>query len=365
MTESTPARRIYDAACVAAEEAWHSDSAPELLLRIGLPGLAQRLGFARTADVAEGFHRLQKLSHTLLYEAATAVSAELTAAGIQHFFVKGIALIHRFYEPGDRSMSDMDIYIQEDAREATLQVLKRLEYAVLPDADQAGPAEMRTALALRRNSASVVEQHVVDLHWSLDPVERILPRRDRPVPDRIWASVVTNRPVPAPHPEHHAVMLAHHLVHTDLLHVRNLLDFAYEFSSFPEDGGSDYLAVCRELRIGRFGAFLARLMAREFGISRQGAEGYSSAALGRLEREITPERWLTLTARSHPHDDEVVTLSRVRRRLKLLDSRAIRTLLNDVLFPPDAFLRWRWSDCGLRKARWKHYGQVAKKAWRW
>jgi hypothetical protein len=308
---------------------------------------------------------MQKLYHTLLFESAVAVSRDLTAAGIKHFFVKGVALLNRVYQPGDRSMSDMDLYIQPQSRTRALDVLRRLGFRECPAADQAGPEELRTALALRRDSSSEIEEHVVDLHWSLDPVERLLPRRDRDVPEDIWENIADDRPVPAPKPEYHAAILAHHLVHTDLLHVRNVLDIAYEFASMPDDGGDEYLSICRELRIGRFAAALAKTMAVEFSIERPRAMGVGSVHTGQLERELSPERWLKLTARSHPHDDEAITVARIRRRLRFVDTGAAKTLFQDLFFPPEAFLRWRWLGRGLVQARMKHYLQLVKKAWQW
>lgn len=262
-------------------------------------------------------------------------------------------------------MSDMDLYVEQRSRDGTMEVLRRLGFYELPARDQAGPEELRTALALRRDGASEVERQVVDLHWSLDPVERLLPRRDREVPRSFWENIAVERPIPAPRPEYHAAMLAHHLVHTDLLHVRNLLDLAYEFASMSEDGGEAYLSLCSELRIGRFAAAAARIMDTEFGIHRRGALVNAREHAGQLDRDLNPDRWMRLVATSHPHDDEVITVARIRRRLRLIDRGGARTLLSDLFFPPKTFLRWRWPEYGVGRARLKHYGQVVRKALQW
>ena len=364
MTEKPPALRFYEAASAASEQSWSKDTAPELLFRIGFPGLAQRLGYARAADVEEGFLHLQKLKQTLLFESAMEISNELTLAGVQHFFVKGAALLNRFYEPGDRSMSDIDIYVQPESRTYAVEILDRLKYSELPEDEQAGPEEMRTALALIRQAESDMESHVIDLHWNLDPVERLLPRGDRSVPKLVWDNIVVDRPVPAPNPECHAALLAHHLVHTDLLHIRNLLDIAYEFAGMPIEAGGNYLDVCRDLRIEAFGAALARMLATEFGIVRRAAEQCDSSAVEEIEHELEPESWMQLAAVSHPHDDEVITVARIRRRMRLIDRGGTKTLFQDLFFPPSAFLRWRWNDRGPGRAMLSHYGQLLKKAFR-
>lgn len=365
MTETTPALRFYQAAQAVARDTWQADATPNLLLRVGLPGLMSRLGYAPPADSEEGFLRLQKLYHVLLLEAAQELSERLSKTGIQHFFVKGVALLDRFYEPGDRAMSDMDLYIHRRSLEATVAALEDLGYQRLPENEQAGPPELRTALALVRDTAASMERHVVDLHWSLDPVERLLPRRDREVPEQIWQQIETSGRIPIPALEHHAAMLTHHLVHTDLLHVRNLLDLAYVFDALPVEGGLEYRATCQSLRIGQFATVLARIIAQEFGIERRNAVGGHPSPLGRFAQKLTLESWLKITACAHPHENDAITVSRIRRRLLLVDKGGAKTLFQDLFFPPESFLRWRWGQYSRWGARRKHFQQLFRKMLPW
>ncbi len=366
MTVQPPALRFYQAAQNAARETWGEDATPSLLLRIGLPGLMSRLGYGPPAVTEEGFLPLQQLYHTLLLEAAQEVTGKLSERSVQHFFVKGIALLNRFYEPGDRAMSDMDIYIARSELDEVLSVLNSIGYQKLPEPEQAGPPELRTAMALARSNSSEMERHVIDLHWSLDPVERLLPRRNRDVPERVWDQLDTSGQIPVPSFEHHAAMLTHHLVHTDLLHVRNLLDLAYLFDAMPIEAGLEYRATCKTLRIGQFATVLARIVAKEFGIERRNAIGKHPERLGHFEsKHLTLENWLKLVARSHPHDDETITVRRIRRRLVLVDKGGAKTLFQDLFFPPEEFLRWRWGKHSAMGARFKHCQQLFRKMLPW
>ena len=239
-------------------------------------------------------------------------------------------------------------------------MLTKLGFNALSDSEQAGPDALRSALALEGAGGSVMERAPVDLHWSLDPVERLLPRRDRGIPERIWSGLTRSNGLPVPGPEHHAAILAHHLVHTDLLHVRSLLDLAFVFDSWPENAGAEFLTSCRELRIGRFALILARIVAHDLGIDRTNAIRGKDRP-GRFASRLDLERWLLLVCRADPEDDNMITVGRIRRRLQLIDNGGAATLLGDVFFPPAAFLKWRWQTESVSRARIKHYGQLARK----
>jgi hypothetical protein len=166
----------------------------------------------------------------------------------------------------------------------------------------------------------------------------------------------------APSPEHHAALLAHHLVHTDLLHVRSLLDIAYVFAELPPHAGTEYQLVCRELRLGRFAVILAQIMSRDFGIERPRAIGDGPGRLNALTRRLDLESWLTLVAATDPGADNVITTERIRRRTRLVDAGNTATLWEDVFFPPACFLKWRWNTNTLWVARLHHYRQLARKS---
>ncbi len=364
MIDRSIVRRLYQAADAVARSVYHGDYTDELLARLGIPGLISRLELKPTSPHEASFLPALKLHQTLLREGAEQLSERLGRAGIAHCFVKGVALLGSVYRPGDRFLWDVDLYVPPGQRVRTLEVLQQLGYVELPERDQSGPAALRTALALQRDAASEMERLTVDLHWSLDPVERFLPRRDRPVPEQVWSQLDTAGPIPIPSPEHHAAILVHHLVHTDLLHVRSLLDLALLVNQWPSADAVDYLATCRQLRIGRFGNLLLQLLRDELGVAGPPPLADRPPAWNRFTRELTLNRWLSLVARSHPEHDSVITIGRIRRRLQLVDGRSAKFLFGDLLFPPKAFLEWRWQDDRPGRALLKHYGQLARKALR-
>ena len=237
MIDTRPVQRFYDAVRSAAARVGLSDYLPEFLLRLGLPGLMTRLGVEPPVQVDASLLRAQKLYHLLVFEHAEELSEAFRSRELPHFFAKCIALAGRVYQPGDRFYGDIDLYIPWDTRDAAIASLAQLGYRPLPEEDQAGPPELRSALALEYVSGADIDRIGVDLHWMLDPVERLLPRQDRPVPPFVWEGVRAEGRFNVPAPEHHAAMLTHHLVHTDLLHVRSLLDLAFVFQEFDYDGG--------------------------------------------------------------------------------------------------------------------------------
>ena len=361
--EFGPIHRFYDAVRGAAARVGLNDYMPELLLRFGLPGLMTRIGVDPPVQVDLSLLRAQKLYHLLLFEHAEALGAALRARELPHFFAKGIALAGRVYEPGDRFFCDIDLYVPLEAREASVKILAQLGYLPLPETDQAGPPELRSALALEYSSKNDIDRIGVDLHWTLDPVDRLLPRRDRPIPLPVWENVQVGDTFNVPMPEHHAAILAHHLVHTDLLHVRSLLDLAFVFQEFTDDGGHDFLATCDQFRLGRFGATLALILDRDLGVSRPAAQRSPSSGNSFLRR-LNLEAWLTIVARADPDGDDRITLGRIRRRLRVLDHWPLRTLGADALAPPASFLAWRWGP-PLWRARLLHLGQLARKVTQW
>jgi len=356
------AERFYSAACTAAGKSAYKGDVEQLLIRIGLLGLMVRTVADAPVPTDSSMLRLQKLYQVLLSERALALSAAFRAAGIRHFFAKGIALLGKVYRPGDRFLADMDLYVDRQSRDEAIAVMRDSGYAQLPDSEQAGPRELRSTLAMQQESSAEIDQVIVDLHWALDPVERLLPRRQQALPERIWDGVTDGGELVVPDPEHHAAILVHHIVHTDLLHVRSLLDLAFVFATIPLNGGHEFVATCEELGVGRFAGKVAELLVLEFGVERRAALGGAAVRPSGMLRSLTLDSWLTMVARGHPDEDSAITVRRIMRRLKLLDHGGAWTLWQDLLFPPRAFLLWRWNSDTLSRARLRHYRQLVRKS---
>lgn len=355
-------RRFYEAAQVAARNGAYNGDVEQLLIRVGLIGLVARLVPDLQFESGNPMLRLQKLYHVLLHERAMELGDALRGADVRHFFAKGIALLGSAYEPGDRFLADIDIYISPADRPAAIEVARSLGYVELPDEEQAGPPALRSTLAMQHVSSAEIEQVIIDLHWTLDPVERLLPRRDRPLPDLMWDAVDDSGVITVPHPEHHAAVLVHHLVHSDLLHFRSLLDLAVVLGDFSAAGGGEYFALCRQLRIGDLAARLVEMLEHDAGIEVKMTMPAPGDSGNRFLRELDLERWLTMVARSHPDEDSAITVRRIRRRLQLVDGRGAKTLWQDLLTPPAEFLEWRWREKSVMRAGFRHYRQLLRKA---
>lgn len=360
MTDWIPATRFLDAARRAAARTGLAALLPELLVRYGFPGLMIRLGLLDGESLTPGLLAAQKLYDALLVEQADAVSGVLRAAGVPHCFVKGIALAGAVYQPGDRLQGDIDLHVPPAARNATLAALATLGYAPTADDDQAGPGPLRSAVALERVDGGFGSA-TIEVHWAVDPLDRLLPRGDRPLPAIVWDMLDTTGPRTVPAAAHHAALLAHHLVHTDLLHVRGLLDLAMVLPEVRNDAVATYRTTCAALGIERFGLAVARLIARDLGAPLTPRLTDAPASRAAPLRRLTLERWLTLVAQTDPGDDARITVARIRRRLGLLDRPAVVPLAEDLVWPPAAFLEWRWGR-PLWRARLHHYGQLARKA---
>jgi len=359
MNAPRPADRFLDAARQAADAA-HPGDVTALLTRFGCAGLFARLGVDPPVTVDRAAHRLHQLFDVLLLERAGEIGEALDAAGVEHFFAKGVALLARVYRPGDRVTSDVDLYVPPAQRRAALERLGALGYAPWAERDQSGPPALRSSLALGRGGTGDLEHATVDLHWALDPVDRLLPRSDHPIPRRLWRAVGREGALRAPAPEHHAALLVRHLVHADFLPVRNVLDVAYLFGTMPADAGVEYLAAASELGVRGPARAVARLLAREFDIDRPAARG-TGPMRPRFLARLSLEGLIAAAARANPEDNASITVRRIRRRIATLGATAVPRILADVFFPPPAFLAWRWPDRRAGAARARHYGQVVRK----
>lgn len=360
MTDWGPATRLYEATLQAAARTGFSAHIPQLLVRFGFPGLMTRLEVDPPVEADGALVRAQALHHTLLRERAEEIGAALVSAGVPHVFAKGITLLGPVYRPGDRLLADVDVYIPRGEVPGVIGILGTLGYEQIADEDQAGPPALRSTLAFEYGGRTEMDSASVDLHWALDPVTRLLPRPDRDVPRTVWNSAETREGLRVPAPEIHAAILAHHLIDTDLLHVRSLLDVAFVFQQFAQDGGRVYAATCEELGIGPFGGLLAHLLRDEFGISRPTATGGHPRGWNAFTRRLSLQEWLVIVARAPPDADDAITTARIGRRLRLVRGAAV-PVLADALFPPRAFLEWRWQSYSIARARWNHFRGLTRK----
>lgn len=356
----TPARRFYDAARRAAARTGSPALLPELLVRYGFPGLMTRLALVPPGFIDVGVLRGLKLHDTLLREHADEMAARLRDAGIPHCFVKGTALADTIYHAGDRLQTDMDVYVRPAHRAHAEDALTALGYRPLGDREQAGPPALRSALALERDDADPMTAATVELHWGVDPVDHLLPRGDRALPERIWDAVDARGTRNVPRPAHHAAMLVHHLVHSDLLHVRGVLDLAMVLQQMDAADAAEYHATCADLGVGRFGAQAVRLVLEELHVEAAEPVVAATPSSVRAVRRPALDEWLAFVASADPADDARITVSRIRRRLGLLDRPALPSLARDLLWPPAAFLTWRWGG-PLWSARLHHYAQLVRK----
>ena len=363
MKAASVVRRLYGTLRVAARNVERPDHYPELAFRIGLAGLLARHIEDPALAVDPGYLVAHRLHDTLLIENAHTVHEALGRAGIPHVFAKGIALLgdRGPYRPGDRVISDVDLYVPLPTRKAAVAALRRGGYLPLPAEEQPGPPELRSALTLARIEGTELERVTIDCHWGLDPVERLLPRRDRGLPAPMWDRIDRSADLPRPAPEDHATILTHHLVHTDLLHVRSLFDLAFVLDGMDPDAVATYHDTCRDLRIGMFAHAVSVIIERDIGIGGGTPAGQPPEHWTEFLRSLTLERWLTLIATIAPHEEGEITTRRIRRRLQLIDQGGAGSLARDVFLPPVSFLRWRWPDRSLGQARLAHLRQLARK----
>jgi hypothetical protein len=291
------------------------------------------------------------------------VGAALGKAGVPHFFYKGIALLGSLYEAGDRAMQDIDVHVAPGALDAALAAVTALGYRPAPDAEQPGPPELRSACVLHREAAETeVETVTVDLHWAVEPLDRLLPRATVAVPDVVWDTLGGDALV-VPADECHLVLLAQHVAHHDMLHLKGLLDFALLWRRLPAGAGITVEAVAREVGALRAVRLLGGIISREFNLPDPGGVGtawdWRATQIG-----ATDLRGLVLLAMTRPSEEVVtITPARIRRRFGVIDRwSGFWKLLADVVLPPRAHLAWRWPDAGSPMRAWgRHAARVAGK----
>ncbi len=305
----------------------------------------------------------RRLFERVLLEKASELSSALAARGIPHFFLKGVVVARWLYEPGERHFVDVDLYVAPEARMSAVDTLKTIGYRELPPARQSGPVELRPGVALVSESRQAALDAVsLDVHWGIEPVDRLLPRADTPLPDAVWHRVTRVSSLPAPAPEHHAALILHHLVHHDLLHIRSLLDFALLCQHLSHDAGQEFEETARRLGILRVARTVSATLAQDLGLDPPPGIGPAPRDWRgrRLARLLELEWWLTWAGAASAHEHAAVTPRRVARRLLLLDRlESARHLFADAVWPPREFLRWRWPEARLVRAR--HLSGVARK----
>ena len=329
--------------------------------RLGLLGAAERFDQLPSGGDYEAEIRVQSLAQVLMLERAEEMSTTLKGSGIRHFFTKGITLLGGHYKPGDRAMSDIDLFVRFREVDSAIDVLDGLGYSACVDREQSGPQGMRSTLSLVNSADSDIESVTIDLHWALDPVYRILPSFSDPLPAGFWERAVDGA-VPRPAPIDHVAILFHHLVHTDMLHFRSLVDAALLIDGATEDDLARLWDCCGELGIQRFARGALDVLQADLGVNLPVRlpkhEGLWAAPVPVLEE------WIKLVWDAPLADFEAMTRSRLVRRSLTADSAlAPISLFKDILLPPREFLRWRWPEARTPWAAWKnHARQLARKA---
>ncbi len=331
----------------------------------GILGFLSRNADGAVDDALEGARLLVGLIESTLFEAAVQISRALSAETVPHFFVKGIALSGRVYRSGDREMADIDLHVRPGMWSRAVDMLRGLGYTLLPPEEQDGPAALRAGVALHRGSAdSEVSNVSVDLRWGLDPVNRLLPRPDLPIPEVVWQELDRTGPIPVPSDHHHAALIVHHLVHHDMLHVRGLLDLALLWSRLLPDCGRKFEDLARELQVLRASRILGQVLVKHFDLSPCGLEAPPDDVRSRMAMALLqPVRWCSWAARAGESEFVEITWLRVWRRLLFVDRvRSVPGLVGDALFPPSKYLRWRWPQSRSAAGAWgRHLSRVIGK----
>jgi len=334
--------------------------------RLGIGGFVRcRTEGPRADGSFDGESTLLRLAQGLVKEAAEELSAAFDRRGIQHFFLKGVALTDRIYGSGEREMVDIDVHVVPSAREAVRGTLVELGYDIPPDEQQEGPAALRAGLVAERNTGSSQIEHIgVDVAWGLDPVDRLLPRPDRRIPTMVWDQLDLSGSLPVPCDAHHVVLLIHHLVHHDMLHFRGLVDLALLWPRVSEESGRDIEVLAEQLGVLRTSRLLAAVLQSDFGVTIAAAGPAPGDWRGRCARRmLDPVTWCIWASNATDTEFVEINVRRMRRRLLLLDHlRAPPALVADAVFPPREYLRWRWPETrSTAKALVKHLARVVGK----
>ncbi len=328
--------------------------------------LADRLGIGRFVRLRksrnpvnggpDGERVLFGLAQGFLREAAEELSAALTGRGVEHFFVKGVALADRLYEPGEREMADIDVHVDPSVKAAALAALEELGYHIPPQRDQSGPAALRSGLFAGRYTGSSHLEHIaLDVAWGLDPVDRLLPRADEYVPREVWDRLDTSGALPVPADSHHVALLVHHLVHHDMLHFRGLVDLAMLWPRVPEESAPEIESLAKRIGVSRATRLLASVLRADLGLDLAPTAAVPDDRRGRRARSmLSPVEWCIWASQADDAEFVEINARRMRRRLLLLDRIVdARGLFADAIVPPREYLRWRWPEARSTFGAWR------------
>ncbi len=343
------------------------DATIALARQFGIAGfVARNVGAGEHSEAYRDETRARRILEAVMLQQASDVSSTLTSHGVTHFFIKGVVVSRWLYEPGERHFVDLDLCVPPGERVAAMKALAIMDYRALPEESQSGPAALRPGVVLvRRLARSAMEAVNLDIRWGIEPVDRLLPRSDTPIPDAVWGKLTRVGSLPSPIPVHHAALLLQHLVHHDLLHIRSLLDFVLLWPRLPQDAGEEFTHTARQLGVLRAARAVVAVLRRDLGLERGPKIGGPARDFRgrRLARLLRLEEWLTWAGRATVQEHVAVTPRRIGRRLLLLDRLgSARNLLADAVWPPGEFLRWRWPEArSVGQARAKHLRSAVQK----
>lgn len=122
---------------------------------------------------------------------AAALRETLAAAGIECVFLKGVALVSRFYvDPGLRGMGDVDLLVRRNYVHAGVEALLREGWRA-----EGGlmPGQIVEQTRVRHAWQFTREDEICDLHWH--PVVRCLSPE---IAEFFWTGSALEQPLPAP-----------------------------------------------------------------------------------------------------------------------------------------------------------------------
>jgi hypothetical protein len=349
-------RRIGEAARAATDgEAEYR----RLVSRMGIAPLMGRVMEDPALVPSQSEKIFLRLRDRNLIDVASEMSSVFTRSGVDHFFFKGVALIGTVYRLGERDISDIDVFVRPQHRDAVDRLLAQMEFCAAPDHEQSGPEEMRSTLAYSRRSRTDPEEVLVDVHWSLDPLDRLLPRSREALPLSLWAGVFTSGHLRVPDPLDHIALVAHHLVRSDYLHLRGLIDLALLVGNLDEENARGVLGRCRALGCGRPCQVLFSTLCDDLGMNHTEVFGLPPAT--KLAESLSLPVWLRWWSGVDDDGHAEITAQRIVRRVRSLGFAALPGILSDAIWPPRMFLRWRWPGLTPGGRRRAHVRQIISK----
>lgn len=327
---------------------------------LGVGGLMRRLVPGRLAPRPEAEAMMYRLWGELALEAGEELSGHLARAGIPHALFKGVALLGNAYQPGDISMSDVDVLVESTRADEAVHALTAQGFT-LPRPDALSmPGDPESVLRRPVPEGADILAVDVDLHGLLWPARRLLPWRGSPLPDDVWNAVERPGRFPVFRPGHHAALLVHHLVRHDFLHFRSLVDLVSAWDRLLDASeAAVMMELSHTLEVGWTARAVVDALARDLSlpplpVPSPGRPGRRWARPG-----VSVAWACALALDGTARDFEAITLGRALRRLVTVDGLgAAGSVLRDALVPPDAYLAWRWPDASRAERRLRHLGRI-------